>query len=375
MRTLAVNALRMVGRRTAIGRHLEYLAQYWGQMQVPFDRIIFLSPGKPHRENLGSATKIEWRSFGGQYPRIVWEQVLLPRAAKRAAVLFSEYNCPLFYPGRIVVANHGIYEAIPGSFSWWSRMRTTPLNRKSVQRADKVIANSLSTKADLIKYFRVPEPKIDVIYPGPAEFFFEAHSQESVQSEVVKVFGENVPYIIFVGKLSKRRNVPNLMEAFSVARKMQKLPHRLLIVGPNVNDLPLSRLAEQWGIGDVFKYYQHMEQGPLAKLYAGADLFVLPSIYEGISWTMFEAMASGTAVLTVDHPALAEGGGDAVFSLKAPGVEDLVRGMGTLLANVELRKKFEQKGRERVRQFSLYEGARTTMEILDQVALPADLSG
>lgn len=90
MRTLVVNALRMSGKRTAIGRHIEYLAQQWSHMEIPFDKVIFMSPGELHIEHLGSTTPIELRTFGHGWPKLLWEQIVLPRAAKGAAMLFSE---------------------------------------------------------------------------------------------------------------------------------------------------------------------------------------------------------------------------------------------------------------------------------------------
>jgi glycosyltransferase involved in cell wall biosynthesis len=372
MRTLVVNALRMSGQRTAIGRHLEYLAQHWSQADVPFDRVVFMSPEELRVEGLGSKTPLEMRTFGGRWPFAVWEQVLLPRTAKGAALLFSEYSCPLAYDGRIVVANHGIYEAVPSAFSAWTRLRAVPIHRMSARKAERVIANSRSTRADLVRYFRVSESKIDVIYPGPADVFFEHHSEESIAREVVKAFGKAVQYLIFVGKLAKRRNVPNLIEAFSIVRKQERLPHYLLIVGPNVNNLPLGEITARTGVAEVVKHCPHLEQPELAKLYAGADAFVLPSIYEGISWTMFEAMASGTAVLTVDHPALAEGGADAVLSVRTANVSDLVEGLRALLTDPAQRRSYREKGLTRVRRFSLWESARATMELLDRVAAPSD---
>lgn len=341
-------------------------------MDIPFDKVVLISPHELHLKSRGSSTPIELRSFGGQYPNLIWEQWRLPHAAKGAAMLFCEYTCPLFYKGRVVVANHGIYEALPEEFSWWTRMRATPLNRRSARRADRVIANSQSTKLDLVKYFGLPESKIDIIYPAPADLFFEPHSEESITEEIIRVFSKKVPYLIFVGKLAKRRHVPNLIEAFSIVRKRDNLPHHLLIIGPNVNNLPLQELAARHGVTETLKYYPHMDQQQLARLYAGAEVFVLPTTYEGISWTMFEAMASGTAVLTVDHPTLAEGGADAVLSVPSPQVEDLVQGLRALLTNQTLRKEYEEKGLARARKFSLFECAKVTMEILDKMAPPSD---
>src|SRR6266480_1331780 len=128
IRSLAVNALRMSELRTGQGRHIEYIAQHWSRMRVPFDRIVLMGPRELHLDNLGAVTPIELHTFGQGYPRSIWEQCALPWRARGAAMLFCpSYSCPLFHPGPMVLANHGIYEAIPTEFSWQERLRTIPL--------------------------------------------------------------------------------------------------------------------------------------------------------------------------------------------------------------------------------------------------------
>ena len=372
VRTLAVNALRLCGRRTAIGRHLEYLARHWSRADVPFDRIVLMSPERVEIEGLGSRTPVELQTFGASLPRLLWEQYALPRHVTDVAVLFSEYTCPLLRRGATVVANHGIYEAVPEAFSRWDRFRATSVNKRSARHATRVIANSASTKRDVSTYFQVDPSRIDVVYPGPADLFFEPYSREEISAAATEALGRDVPYIIFVGKLATRRHVPNLMAAFAQVRAERALPHHLLLVGPNVNGLPIGDLASSLGIADAVSYHSHLEQGPLARLYAGADLYVLPSTYEGISWTMFEAMASRTAVLTVEHPALHEGAAGSVYALPDPSVTSLVRGLTDLLLNAEHRRDLAAKGLATARSFSLARSADATMEILDRVAPARD---
>ena len=373
MRTLVVNALRMSDQRTGQGRHIEYVVQQWSRMETPFDRIVLMSPEELHLDKLGGVTLIEHRSFGGQWPRILWEQVCLPCRAAGAAVLFCpSYTCPLPYSGPMVLANHGIYEALPAEFPRLARLRARTLQEYSAKRARQVIANSLNTKADLVRFFRISEKKINIIYPAAHDFFFERHSAEAIEADVVGTIGRRVPYIIFVGKLAKRRHVPNLIEAFAIVRRKANLPHHLLIVGPNTSDVPVADLAYTHGIPDSVIYCPYVELEPLARLYAGADVFVLPTIYEGISQTMFEAMASGTAVLTVDHPTLPEGGADAVLSMSTPSVEHLVEGLTKLLTDHNLRRTYVERGHERAKRFSWETVARETMNVLDREGSASD---
>jgi glycosyltransferase involved in cell wall biosynthesis len=369
MRILAVNALRLSGKRTAVGRHIEFLTREWSQKGCSFDKIMLFSSDPVTVDNLGTATPVDFHFPRVRIHRLLWEQIALSRAAQAAAVLYCPaYTCPLLYRGKIVLANHGIFEGLPKEFSWLSRVRTTPINRLSAQRADRVIANSLSTKADLMKYFGLPERKISLIYPAAHELCFQYYPPEVIATWVARIFGRITPYIIFVGKLAKRRHVPNLIHAFAKVRRELQLPHRLLIVGPNSSDIPLDELIAEAGGPEVVTYLQHVEMELLAKLYAGADAYVLPTTHEGISQTMFEAMASGTPVLSVEHPALKEGGGDAVLALPTPSVENLAKGLTTLLTNPDLRAEYSRKGRERATRFSWSNTAKETMEILDKMS-------
>jgi glycosyltransferase involved in cell wall biosynthesis len=373
VRTLVVDALRIAGERTGQGRHVEYLAHEWSRMDVPFDRILFMAPRAVTLDGLGSRTEVAFVHFAERLPTLFWEQAALPVRAREAAVLFCPtYFSPLLHGGRVVLANHGIYERLPDEFPLRQRLRSTPLHRLSARRANRVIANSQQTKRDMIELFRVPADKVDVVYPAANEVFFADHANGEIAAEVERVLGHPGPYVIFVGKLSKRRHIPNLIEAFSRVRRDESLPHRLLIVGPNTTGLDVDAIARAHEVGEAVTYLPYLDQQPLSLLYAGADAFVLPTTYEGISQTMFEAMASGTAVLTVDHPTLSEGAGDTALAVRTPSVQDLVDGLRTILGDETLRQSLAARGRERAREFSWTRVARETMVILDAVAASTD---
>jgi len=341
-------------------------------MNVPFDRVVLMSPGELHLDNLGSTTPIELRTFGGTVPNLVWEQAVLPYAARHASLLFSEYNCPLVYPSRIVLANHGILASMPQTLTAWQRLRSTPLNKAGARRADHVIVNSQTTRSDLIQYFGVPPVKMDIVPPAAAAVFFAPKSAAEVSAEVVAALGTAAPYVLFVGKMSVRRHVPNLMEAFAIVRRELGLAHHLLIIGPNTSAVPVDELAQTHGITGVVRHLPYMEQTKLARIYAGADAFVLPSTYEGSSWTICEAMASGTAVIATQHGSLNESGGDAVLVLPTPTVDDVCRGLRTMLGDRAVRDDYARRGRARAQRFSIRACAEATMQILDRVAAPRD---
>lgn len=362
----------MSGARTAAGRHVEYLAHEWSRMAVPFDHIVIVGQRDVTLEGLGSTTRVSFETFGRHLPSLAWEQTALPLRARTASALFCpSYTGPLVSTVPMVVANHGIYERIKDEFPTLQRLRSTPMHRQSARRATRVVANSQQTRADLVEFFRLDPEKVDVVYPAANERFFAAHADEAIRAQVQETLGGDAPYFIFVGKFSKRRNVPNLIEAFGELRRRRGLTHRLLLVGPNTMKLPLAELCSRHGVEGALVHVPHLDQDALALLYAGADVFVLPTTYEGISYTMFEAMASGTPVLTVDHPTIAEGQ-DGPLVVPTPSVADIVAGLERLIDDDDLRRAVGERGREQARRFSWTETARATIAVLDSVAGAAD---
>src|SRR5262249_57652235 len=111
--------------------------------------------------------------------------------------------------------NHGSNERTPEDFSRVQRLRSTTLHRLSARRASRLIANSRNTRTDLAAFFGVPERDIDVVYPAASPAFFAEPDSAAVKGEVERVFGECVPFFIFVGKLSRRRHLPPPLHPFA----------------------------------------------------------------------------------------------------------------------------------------------------------------
>lgn len=375
MRTLTVNGLRLTGPRTAMGRYIEVLAARWSEGAWPFDRIRVLVPAAVELP-AGVAGRVEVVvPRGPARPLAAWEQIALPRAAAGSALLFCPtYTAPLRARGRLVVANHGIYEGLPREFSRLRRLRSIPLYRQAVRRADVVIANSRATRDDLVRHLGAPRERIEVVYPAPARAFLAALDPAAVRAAAREALGgEDRPYVLFVGKLSPRRNLPALIEAFAAARRAADLPHRLLVVGPNVDAVPVRALAARHGMADALVHLDHRSHEELALLYAGADVFALPTVAEGFSWTILEAMAAGAPVLTADHAALREEGvAEAAQVVPEPTPAALEQALRGLLTDPVRRAALGDAGRALARRFSWERTARETMTILDRVGHPAD---
>src|SRR5262249_6962 len=152
----------------------------------------------------------------------------------------------------------------------------------SAHTADRVIANSHYVKTCLERRYGVPSGKIDVIWLGADDAFRPMEDSELLRETRVRYLGSDRPFLLFIGRSSRRRNIPLLLEAFSILKKKYRIPHALLLMGPNRAQIPLAELAQRLGISGsvVHTIGQVAHHSELVPVYCAADAFVLPSSSE-----------------------------------------------------------------------------------------------
>lgn len=366
--------LAVIGRRlceplTGVGRYLECLLRWWGRMDTPFERIRVYAPGAPNlpAEALRAAEVVVVP--GGGRP-LIWENWTLPRRTTNRELLFGAYTLPWFPAGRGVVSNLGIYESRPEDFPWRARAATVPFYRHSARRARRVIANSTSTKQDVVRYLGARAENVDVVLLGADELLAPGETSPAPLPPAVRqeyAIPEG-PYFLFVGKLSKRRNVPLLIEAFAAAKRGGAMKERLVLIGPDAWGIDPAGSAERAGVSADVVWARHAPMSDLAHLYRGATAFVLPTEHEGFSLTIPEAMACGTPALVFDHPSLEGGLREAAMLVRPPTTEGLAEALRRVAGDAALRQRLRLRSLECAKEFRWERTARRTMEILARAA-------
>ena len=233
-------------------------------------------------------------------------------------------------------------------------------------RTDSIISDSWNTKNDCIELLNIPEEKIKVIPLAADEIYKPMGNKEMIQEYLKKRYNHDTPFILFVGTLEKRKNVPLLIKAFNEF-KSYGLKHKLVIVG-----------GKGWKFAEVFDlikilklkddviFTDYVPDNDLVKFYNTADLFVYPSLYEGFGLPPLEAMACGCPVITSNISSLPEVVGDAGLMIDPNDVVSLTESMHEILTNEGLKEDYINKSLERAKMFSWKKTAEKTWKTSEE---------
>ena len=234
----------------------------------------------------------------------------------------------------------------------------------ATRRGAAFIAVSQATATDLVGRFPRCAGRTTVALLGPAPALAEPGSVGAGETGASAV-GEG--FVLAVGTLEPRKNLPRLAEAFRRLPESTQASHPLVVVGAAGWQTQES-IAALRGLGDRAQLLGHVSDGELASLYRRCAVFCYPSLGEGFGLPVLEAMAAGAAVVTSDVPALREVGGDAVQYTDPHDVDSIAEALLRVLNDPEYRAALGERGRQRASGFSWATFAATSLRVLEDVA-------
>ena len=147
-------------------------------------------------------------------------------------------------------------------------------------------------------------------------------------------------------------------------RKQLASRARLVLAGtPGAGGEEVFEAIQRLGVSEAVRLTGYVRQEDLPALYAGATIFLFPSLYEGYGMPILEAMACGTPVLTSNVTSLPEVAGDAAVLVDPLDVESICQGILQLMEEPQLRDQYIRKGLERVKEFTWERTARETLAV------------
>ncbi len=297
-------------------------------------------------------------------PRWAWTPFAFPRDLKRrkAVVAHVQYIIPPSAPCPVITTIHDIsFKVAPALFPLKHRLLLNALIPFSARRAAAVITGSEATKRDLIQHYRLPPEKI-FITPYAADRMFRPINRKEAQAAVKERLGIPVPYLLAVGVIQPRKNLPRLVRAYN--RIASHVEQRLVIVGKEGWEQgPLKEAVAGSPAGKEPIFTGYVDDDLLPALYSGADLFAFPSLYEGFGLPVLEAMACGTAVLTSNVSSLPEVAGDAAMLVDPHDESALAEALKRLLTDSGERDRVAALGPDQAAKFDWLRTARATEEV------------
>ena len=284
-----------------------------------------------------------------------WYDIQFTRAVKKfkADVIVSlDGFCSLTSKVPQILAVHDLaYLHYPDFIPWYHLWFYKLYQKKFMQKAKHIVTVSEFSKQDIISNFKIPAKKISVV-PNGIRNNFKPLSYEQ-KDNVKNEYTLGNEYFLAVGGIHPRKNIMQLLKAFSQFKKWQQSNMKLVIAG---------RLAWQYEIFiEKLKSYKYrndvvltgyINDDSLAELMGGAYALVYPSLFEGFGVPIIEAMQSGTPVITSNTSSMPEVGGDAALHANPDDVDDLAKQMMLIYKDEKMRNQLIEKGFIRARQFS-----------------------
>jgi glycosyltransferase involved in cell wall biosynthesis len=300
--------------------------------------------------------------------RRLWAQTKLARELRRDKpdVFFAPANViPFLHPPVCVTTIHDVGfhyfpECYPMLVRWYLELTT----HFALRTATKVIAVSQATNEDLVRVYGAEPSRIEVIHSGLPVTETSLATPDRVAS-TLEQYDITPPYLLFLGRLETKKNVARLVQAF-FKLKEHGFPHQLVLGGtPGVGFDEVARLinASPYGVDVVLTGYVGEEKGDL---YAGAEAFVFPSLYEGFGFPVLEAAAYGVPVVTSRTSSLAEVAGNAAVLVDPLDVENIAAAISRVLEDRHLRSELVDLGHQRLGAFDWQTTAQATLQVLQQ---------
>jgi len=338
-----------------VGRYLLNVVSRW-RTSGPFSSIRFYAPGDLSNSGVEFPDCVNTCVLRSAWPMLVWENLRLSFSAREDVLFCPSYSRPLFTRSLTVVTTHDAVQQIyPELFPLSVRLFYNRLYGWSARHATLVITDSEAGRDDIVRYWRVPRDKIRVIYLAPAEFV-----RPLANPQVQDLIGTCAPFFLFVGKVSGRRNLPCLLEAFAQFKRDTGAPHILVLAGLNPRNLNLT--------GDCVRYCEYLADDQLNLLYNAAQALVMPSVYETVSLPVMEAQAVGTPVICIDTGGMREITGGAALFVRKLEPNLLTAAMIELAGNTELRLRLRAASLENATRFSWDRCAAETLSVLAEAA-------
>lgn len=310
--------------------------------------------------------------------RFVWNLWTLPTYLFQNTidVFHTQYILPIFAPRRTKIITHihdVSFRAHPKLINWSDRLFLSLLIPRSLRKAARIIAPSQFTKDEIVKYYGINAKKIEVIPNAIGEEFLENILNNPENDHTIREkYHLPEKFILYVGTLQPRKNIPFLIEAFAKLQthlrenNIETSDIKLVLVG-NRNahhmDKRIAEIIAGKNLENDVIFPGFIDQEDLPDVIQMADIFVFPSLYEGFGIPLLEAMSQSVPIAATNIPSLRETAGDAAIYFDPVSIANCEEKLYTLIVDKKQREALIQRERGRLHSFSWQKSAELLLEV------------
>lgn len=239
----------------------------------------------------------------------------------------------------------------------------------ALKKAKMIIAVSEFTKQEMIEFYQADGKKIKVVHNGFNSELYHRLSDQKKVKPVLSQYGLTTPYIFYAGRLEKKKNTAKLVEAYAIMRqKFREIKHKLVLVGrAGLGFDEVKYVIKEFNLDDSIIITGWIPEADMPYIYNGADLFVLPSLYEGFGIPVLEAMACGVPVAASNIASIPEVVKDSACLFNPQDQHDMAEKMAKILLDKQLAGQLVSRGLKRAKDFSLTKCAQETLALMENM--------
>lgn len=373
---VAINALFWNQQATGSGQYVRRLAAHLAEQAPDLELVLVAPQGTTlHRPPAAAASVSARLSAQNGFGKLLYEQLSFVRLARDAGA--DLLHVPYFAPPRrpalpMIVTVHDLIPLLLRGYRGGPLVRAyTAWVAHAAQRADRVLTDSHSAARDIMQHLHLPADRVQVVYLAADDNYHPVlpESDEELASarERLRLPGR---YLLYLGGFDRRKQVPELLEAYSRSGITAEWP---LVVagrlpGSDAAFSPDPRpIADALGLGDSVLFTGWVDEADKPALYRGARAFVFPSVYEGFGLPVLESLACGTPVVACHGSSLEEVAGPGGLLVDSADPDALGDALRRLALDDALHDALARAGLGHARTFSWRTTARETARAYREV--------
>ncbi len=306
--------------------------------------------------------------------KFVWNFWTLPRFVRKNPldVYLTQYIVPFFVPKRtkIITIIHDVsFRVYPKMIKKIDLFFLNLFIPLSLKRADLILGVSRFTSQEILKYYPAQdEKKIDWFHNSVSDNFLNFNFLPEKTEVIKNKYELPEKFILYLGTLQPRKNIPMLISAFSQLSKTEPELRLVLAGGRGYNfDQKIEEKIEEMKLQKKVIFPGFISEEDKPYFFHLAQVFCFPSLYEGFGIPILEAFAFKTPVVASRIPSHIEVAGSAALLFDTRKTANLKKNLEDILAKNDLRKSLIAKGEEKLKEFSWEKTAQKMLKFFQQL--------